>query len=73
MCGLVHNFCITCKKDSVKANCIKKKKKKNIVFGLAKASELAGFPGVNTPLKSCLTVPGEKVLYQTIFTFPHYS
>ncbi len=47
MCGFVYSFWFTCKKGSVKANRTKQKKS-YLVW--TKASELADFPGVNTPL-----------------------
>ncbi len=48
-CGFVYNFWFTCKKGSVKVNHTKQKKS-TLYLVRTKASELADFPGVNTPL-----------------------
>ncbi len=48
MCGFVYSFWFTCKKGSVKANRTKLKKS-TLYLVQTKASELADFPGVNTP------------------------
>ncbi len=47
-CGFVYSFWFTCKKGGVKANRTKQKKS-TLYLVQTKASELADFPGVNTP------------------------
>ncbi len=52
-CGFVYSFWFTCKKSSVKVNRTKQKKS-TLYLVRTKASELADFPGVNTPLDSLI-------------------
>ncbi len=54
-CGFVYSFWFTCKKGSVKENRTKQKKS-TLYLVRTKASELADFPGVNTPLVTHLCI-----------------